>query len=160
MKTRHWLHQDGERTLARFDHSTTDRPHTVLYMSAQGTAQSRAYKSELTNMLKRAGQSGLVLKRVAVESRTTGDLSLGERTVKLTRDEVPGDAQLGRGAVDLSSMKGDEVDALRKRIGTRAAQVGRAPGAKGSGNSHKTLRLYFGDDLTTRQVKRLAGEGK
>lgn len=148
-KARYWMHRDGKTTGARFDYDGRKGfAHTILYLSAAGTEQSRSYKRELSELLHRAGGLGLVLKRSAVESKPTTHLPLAERTLKLQPKDVAEPAAfLPRGAVDLSKLSVDQADALRKRLGSLAAGVGRPKGAKGGGNTHKTLRLYFHRDL-------------
>jgi hypothetical protein len=161
-----WIHRDGQTTGARFDHDTRrNRGNTILYLSAAGTEQSRSYKRELSGLLYRAGQLGLTLKRVAVESKTTVDLPLATRTLRLTYKDIPVEGALLpglRGGVVLEKLDPDQADALRKRIGSLAAAVGRPKGAKGGGNTHKTLRLYFlpEGDLTEHELATLAnGDG-
>lgn len=160
-EARLWIHRDGKCTLARFDHDTRrQRGNSILYLSAAGTEQSRSYKRELSSLLYHAGQRGLVLKRVAVESKTTTDLPLDTRTLKLKEKDVASGALLPRGAVALGELDTDQADALRKRIGSLAAAVGRPKGAKGGGNTHKTLRLYFDRDLQEQDLVALAsGDG-
>ncbi len=161
MKARYFIHRDGKTTLARFDHDTrVGFAHTILYMSAAGTEQSRSYKRELSDLLHHAGERGLVLKRAAVESTTTTDLALSDRTLKLQAKDVAPGALLARGAVDLSKLDADQADALRKRLGSLAAAVGRPKGAKGGGNTHKTIRFYFDRDLAESDLAALAsGDG-
>jgi len=153
---------DGESTLARFDHDERKAAcHTILYLSAAGTAQSRAYKKMLTELLVRAAKMGLSLKRVAVESQTTTKLSLDQRTAQLLPKDAPcpeGTAMQKHGTITLNYMTRDNLDKLRARIGTRTAVVGRPKGAKGGGNTHKTIRIYFDAPLTASCVAELAGK--
>lgn len=166
--TRHTMHTaEGDVTLARFDFdSSKGACHTILYRSAAGTAQSRDYKSMLTELIWRAGCMGLALRRVAVESTTTTKLSLQERSCPLEPKDAPSDLNGGTAmlkggtTIQLNYLTAEGCDKLRRRIGTLAAKVGRPPGAKGGGNTHKTVRLYFDQPLTVKDVAYLAGDKK
>lgn len=149
MKQRHHMHTTrGERTLARFDHdSSPTLASTVHWQSAGGSAQSRDYKDMLTALFFRAGKLGLILRRVAVETRTTGKLDLETRTCVAE-------------PIDLSGLDEQGCDALRARIGTKSARVGRPAGARGGGNTTKALRLYFSEPLTATELSILTGEAK
>jgi len=131
------------------------KPSEILWRSRGGGSRARpttgsaTYKIDLGLLLQRAGQMGLQLKRVAVDTRATTHLPLAARTIHLTDAEVPGGAMKASGVIQLSRLGPGGADALRARLGTRGAKVGRPEGAKGGGNTTKSLRLYF-----TRALKR------
>jgi hypothetical protein len=139
----------------------SSKPSEVLWRSRGGGTKARptggsvTYKIDLGLLLQRAGDMGLQLKRVAVDTRTTGHLSLAQRTIRLDPAEVPGGAMKANGVIQLSRLGPGGADALRARLGTRAAKVGRPPGARGGGNTTKTLRLYFTRGLKRAEVLRL-----
>ena len=107
-------------------------PSEVLWRSRGGLG-SVTYKIDLGLLLQRAAELGLQLKRVAVDTRTTGHLTLAQRTIRLTPEEVPGGAMKADGTIQLSRLGQGGADALRARLGTRAAKVGRPEGARGGG---------------------------
>ena len=72
--------------------------------------------------------------RMSVDTRTTGHLSRSKRSVYKA---AKGTAEVFRDAVKL-----DGADAVRARIGSAAAKVGRPPNARGGGNGTKRLRFY------------------
>lgn len=150
----------AEQTLCCLEWDSSD-PASILWRSRGGgsgaspSQGSVTYKIDLGLLLQRAAKEGLQLKRVAVDTRTTRSLSLAQRTIKLDPSEVPGGAMGARGVIRLSALGPGGADALRARLGTRAAKIGRPPGAKGGGNTTKSLRLYFTRALTRAEVLRL-----
>lgn len=150
----------AEPTLCCLEWDSSE-PASIVWRSRGGgsgarpTQGSATYKIDLGLLLQRAGKEGLQLKRVAVDTRTTRSLSLAQRTIKLDPSEVPGGAMGAGGVIRLSALGPGGADALRARLGTRAAKIGRPAGAKGGGNTTKTLRLYFTRALTRAEVLRL-----
>lgn len=139
----------------------SSKPSEVLWRSRGGGSKARptlgsvTYKVDLGLLLQRAGEMGLQLRRIAVDTAQTRRMSLARRTVQLDPAEVPGDALRPNGVIQLSRLGPGGADRLRARIGTRSAKVGRPPGARGGGNTTRSLRLYFTRPLKRSEVLRL-----
>ena len=168
MITRYTIHDDnGQASLVAFLHA--DGAFSLLWRSAGGSEQTRQYKEHLTTLLRRAGRQGMKLDRVAVESssKAVKNLSLENRTLPLAAADAWAAASetpvfeltAGRPAIVLGALSDEGADKLRQRIGTLAAKIGRAPGAKGGGNSVKSLRLYFTTRISAAVAQTLAGSG-
>ena len=114
---------------------------SVRFDSRGTTAGTRAYRRGMVLMLRRLASLGVVVHWIAIETKTTGHLSLEERTLRL-----PWSYPLA-----LADLVGDDDDAdqLRAAIHTAAARAGRAPTAKGGGNGTKRLRLCVDLDTAT-----------
>jgi hypothetical protein len=95
----------------------------------RGTAAARntEYAAGLELVLRRLGEAGLALSDVLVDTRDTRSLTPEERRVVLASGAYP---------VVIA-----DAAALRREISAGQKRVGRAPGAKGSGNQTRRLRL-------------------
>jgi hypothetical protein len=111
----------------------------VVFESRGGTRGSDAernadYAPGLELLLGRLRDAGLRIEDLLVESRDTASLPLDER--RLRGKPYP--------------IVIEDVTTVRKWMTAAQAKVGRAPGAKGAGNSTRRLRLIVGpmrDDL-------------
>lgn len=125
---------DGEELDARFFVQMVDRHPTVVIESSGAGKASRNpdYDEALQLILQRLKDAQAVLQRVEVDSSYAADLAPGERLVRIVGYQVP---------VVLSVV--EDVEHLRKKIAGGAAKTARKPGAKGSGNPRKRLRLFL-----------------
>ena len=88
-------------------------------------AQNTEYDAGLRKLLERLKAQGLPVDDALVESRDTAVLPEDQRRIE---SEYP--------------IVIEDVDAVRRRLRAGQARVGRAPGAKGAGNSTKRIRLF------------------
>ncbi len=125
---------DGTELDASFRVERVGDATTVVFESRGGTRGSSAqrnadYDDGLTLLLTRLHDAGIGLADVVVESREGARLAPAERRVTITDRPYP---------IEI----GDAVT-LRRQLGAAQAQVGRAPGARGSGNRTRRLRLFL-----------------
>jgi len=104
--------------------------------------RNRDYGAGLELLLARLGRARVSLLDVRVESDQTQDLPEEERRVVLEGRPYP--------------VTIDDPAALRQALGAAQARIGRRPGAKGSGNRTRRLRLVLGGDDLTGAVEELA----
>jgi len=83
--------------------------------------------------------AGLPLADAVVESRDTARLSHEERRLVLPQPYP---------------VRIDDVAALKRAIGAAQARVGRQPGAKGSGNRTRRLRLFVATPMGAEALAR------
>jgi len=114
--------------------------HTQDARRTKAGTGSRNYKLDLAVLLRRLSRLGVGAHRVAVDTRTTTSIPLAKRTIA-SNIVFPSDVA--------------SSNAMRARLGTAAARVGRPKGAKGGGNTTKTLRFYLSRDLTAAELKKL-----
>jgi len=126
--------KDGKPLDASFRVERVGDALTIVYESRGGTrgkpgAQNVDYGPGLELILERIGAAGLTIADVLVESRDTTQLSPEKR--RLVVEDEPFPITIVHAA------------RLLKKIGAAQARVGRAPGARGSGNSTKRLRIFL-----------------
>lgn len=102
---------------------------SIIFEARGGTAGSGGernteYVEGLRTLLERLGKHGVSLEDAFVESRDTLTLSPDERRIALTYP-----------------LSLEDADAARRALSSGQAKIGRAPGAKGSGNSTRRIRL-------------------
>lgn len=142
---------DGTAVDATFRVERQGEALTVVIDARGGTqgtsgALNTEYGEGLVLLLERMKAVGLSLADAAVESRATEALPLEERRLQLGDWAYP---------VEIT-----DVTALKQRMSAAQARVGRAEGAKGTGNSTKRLRLWLtGAGVTAEELAaRLEGQ--
>lgn len=133
---------DGSQMDAHFSIESEGGQVSLVFESRGGTrgtpsARNVDYHSALAVLLARMGSLGLVLTNAVVDSRTTTHLTANERRLKL-RDHGPYPVQLAHVAAP---------ERLRVDLSQAQAEVGRAPGATGSGNGVKRIRLFLSGSI-------------
>jgi hypothetical protein len=134
------LADDGTPLDATFQIEQTGTSLSVVFFSRGGTKGSAEqrnsqYNQGLELLLERMARLRLQLNEVLIDTQKVNDLLSADQR-RLALEGRPYPIAL---ADELS------IPELRKLIGKAQAQVGRAPGAKGSGNSTKQIRLVVGD---------------
>lgn len=124
------LADDGTPVDARYAIEERDGAATLV-IESRGGNRNDDYNRGLEILLDRLARAHARIERIAVDTGGTRQLSLEQRTLAIA--ELPFPLEL--------SPQIDATD-LRRRIGRAAAAVGRSPGAKGSGNTTKRLRLW------------------
>lgn len=104
-----------------------------------GTARNTHYDRGLQLLLERLAAAGLPLADAVVESRDTARLSHEERRLELPQPYP---------------VRIDDVATLKRAIGAAQARVGRQPGAKGSGNRTRRLRLFVATPMGAEALAR------
>ena len=84
---------------------------------------------------------------LAIETRTTADLSLAQRRAKIA------------GGYPIA-LRDADPELLRAKIATATAKAGRPAGARGGGNTTKRLRIYLHDGASRRRVLTEATEAR
>jgi superfamily II DNA or RNA helicase/diadenosine tetraphosphate (Ap4A) HIT family hydrolase/SOS-response transcriptional repressor LexA len=141
----HKVHNgDGKQLNASFRVERVGDAWTVVFESRGGTRGTSAernsdYADGLELILHRLGQAGIVLDDIVVESNEAARLPIAERRIDLG-EPYP--------------LRIVDASALRRSISAAQAEVGRAPGARGSGNRTKRIRMFLraagvGVDLAT-----------
>jgi len=97
--------------------------------------QNSKYSEGLELILTRLAERALTIADAYVESRDTVTLPLEERRLQLSDRPYP--------------VTVDDVSAVKKAISAAQAKVGRAPAARGSGNSTKRIRLVISGTATS-----------
>src|SRR5690606_4555494 len=129
--------EDGTTVDARMFVEELDGASTVVVMS-RGGGRNDQYTEGVELLLERLGRLGAMIERIAVESGATTTLDLEGRTARIDGFAYP---------IDPAHARPRE---LRLAIGKAVAAIGRSPGAKGSGNVNKRMRLWLaGVDPTT-----------
>ena len=106
---------------------------TIVFESrggTRGTAGERntEYATGLTLLLERLKARGIVIRDAVVESRDTASTPAEKRLLNLTDREYPFEI--------------DDAESVRRAMTSAQAGIGRAPGARGSGNGTKRIRIY------------------
>jgi superfamily II DNA or RNA helicase len=127
---------------ATFDCEELEGEPTIVFHS-RGGDRNNEYARGLEVLLQRLGSRAVQLTRIAVESGATRALPLEQRTLDVEGFPYP---------INLSTV--ESAKRLQTRIGKTAAKVGREPGAKGSGNSTKRLRLWLSQRVDEDQLAR------
>ena len=122
-----------------------DRSVTIVFMS-RNKGRNDEYNRGLEIILERLASKGLSIARIAVESGDTKAMSLEERTLTIEDHAFP-----------LTLSRAGNLKELRRRIGRAMAKLGRAPGAKGGGNSNKRIRLWIDGGIRPDELKDLIG---
>jgi hypothetical protein len=132
---RHQLRNDDGSTLdASFAIEAHGSDVAIVFESGGGTrgtkgSQNRDYGGGLTLLLERIQRAGLRIGSVELASTSpaAAKLSADERRVRFAGREYP--------------IEVTDAEAMRKEIGRAVAGMGRAPNAKGGGNSDKRVRI-------------------
>jgi hypothetical protein len=133
------LDRDGRKLDARFE---IEGPDIVFHSRSGrkgGGGTNEKYGEGLLLLLERAVAAGVSVADAFVDSETAQDLSEDERRI-VDRDNIPTDPKELRGVFS-RKMKG----------------IGRGPGAKGSGNSTKRIRIRLEPDLGSHLLGVLEG---
>ncbi len=151
------VHDDSGNPLdATFQVEQTGDAVSIVYFSRggkKGTPSERNsdYHQGLELLLSRMARLGLSLLDAQIDTRQVTDThSSDQRRLQVEGRPYP---------VELASET--DIGALRKLLGSAQAKAGRAPGARGSGNSTKQIRLTLGrlGDLDPGQLShQLAGD--
>lgn len=121
---------DGREIDATFRVEPVGDRMTIVFESRGGTRGSKderntEYDTGLRKLLERLNARGLALDDALVDSNVAATLSDDERRIEAAYP-----------------LRIDDVDAVRRQLRAGQARVGRAPGAKGAGNSTKRIRLF------------------
>jgi hypothetical protein len=103
----------------------------TLVFHSRGAGRNNEYTPGLRVVFERLAAANVKIVRIIVDSGDTRSLPLAARTLALPDVPYP---------VEVAS---HDVAKLVGVIGRAAAAIGRKPGAKGSGNSTKRLRLWL-----------------
>lgn len=128
------VRDDGRTLDAAFRVEPVGPGLTVVFESRGGTRGSSGernadYVVGLELLLSRLGAMGIALADVQVETRDTLALPVEQRRLAIEGLAYPIAIQ--------------NAGELRKKIGAAQAKIGRQPGARGSGNSTKRIRLHL-----------------
>ncbi|MDP1915396.1 MAG: DEAD/DEAH box helicase family protein [Myxococcales bacterium] len=126
---------DGTQVDASFCVEPVGENASIVLEARGGTGgssdeQNSEYSEGLELVLTRLRERGLTIADAYVESRDTVTLPLAERRLQLDDRPYP--------------VAVDDVQSVKKALSAAQAKVGRAPGAKGAGNSTKRIRLVIG----------------
>lgn len=133
---------DGNEVNARFDVEEHDgMPHVVFHSRSGAGDRNTDYAAGLVLLLERLHRRGMPIERVEVYSAKTRSLPVEARTLAVD-------------TVDLSA-----PEQVAARIRRAAAKLGRAPGAKGSGNDTKQLRIALGEPAPIGELWRALWNG-
>jgi len=133
------VHESGQPLDARFRLDSRPGALTLVLEARGGTAGSKGeintdYTRALGVLLERLRRNSVRILDAEVDSRALAHLPREARRLQLGTRSYP--------------ITIDDVDAVRKLIGSAQSKVGREPGAKGSGNSTRRIRLYLQSDAT------------
>jgi len=141
---------DGSELDASFRVERVGTAWTVVFESRGGTRGTSAqrnsdYAEGLELILHRLGLAGVDVDDIIVESRETDRLPLADRRLDLG-EPYP--------------LRIVDAAALRRRISVAQAKIGRAEGARGSGNQTKRLRLFLKPGGPERDLAELLARGE
>jgi superfamily II DNA or RNA helicase/diadenosine tetraphosphate (Ap4A) HIT family hydrolase len=139
---------DGTKVDARMLVEELDGAATIVVMSRGGGGRNDQYTEGVELLLERLGKLGAVIDQIAVESGATTTLDLEGRVAKIGGFNYP---------VDPASADARE---LRIALGKAVAAIGRSPGAKGSGNATKRVRIWIGGGQLGALERALFGNDK
>jgi superfamily II DNA or RNA helicase/diadenosine tetraphosphate (Ap4A) HIT family hydrolase/HKD family nuclease/SOS-response transcriptional repressor LexA len=129
------VHDDSGKLLdASFRIERIEDQLTIIYESRGGTKGSgrernTQYAPGLEALLARLAAMDVQITDVVVESGKTFELPLDQRKLTIEGERYP--------------LRIIDPVALRRKLGAAQAKVGRAEGAKGSGNSTRRIRLFL-----------------
>lgn len=133
---------DGAEVNARFDvEEHGGVPHVVFHSRGGADDRNTEYGKGLVLLLQRLRKSGLGVERVELSSTQARLMSLADRTL----------------AVDVSDLSAP--DRVAAAVGQAAAKAGRKPGAKGSGNNTKQLRIVLREPTPIGELWRALWDG-
>jgi superfamily II DNA or RNA helicase/diadenosine tetraphosphate (Ap4A) HIT family hydrolase len=138
------LDDSGREVDATFSVEPVGTGLSLVFESRGGTRGSKderntEYAEGLRLLLERLGTRGYRLADAQVISRETATLSSEE--LRLIVEEMPYPIRI------------TDADAARRKLSSAIAKVGRAPGAKGAGNSTKRIRLWLeGPEATASEL--------
>jgi superfamily II DNA or RNA helicase/diadenosine tetraphosphate (Ap4A) HIT family hydrolase/SOS-response transcriptional repressor LexA len=141
---------DGSEIDASFRVERVGTAWTVVFESRGGTRGTSAernsdYAEGLELILRRLGLARVDVDDIIVESRETDRLPLADRRIELGKPYP---------------LRIADAAALRRRISAAQAKIGRAEGARGSGNQTKRLRLFLTFDGSARDLAALLARGE
>lgn len=121
---------DGKTLDARYIVEEHGGVATIVVMS-RGGERNNEYNEGLLTLLERLARRKLSIDRIAVDSQELRSTALDARTLSIDGLPYP---------IDLAGTP--NLGELRGKIGRATAKVGRAPGATGSGNATKKIRIW------------------
>jgi hypothetical protein len=131
----HQVNDDnGIPTGATFEIENRGGRLSIVFHSRGTTEGTRSYRAGLVEILQRLADENVWTWDVCVETRTTKELSRAKR--RIWNPDGPDNTLQ-------DAVRCEGAEAIRKRLHTRAAKVGRPPGAKGGGNGTKRIRIYL-----------------
>jgi len=130
---------------ARFNvEELDDHSVTIVFMS-RNKGRNDEYNRGLEQILARLAARRLVIERIALDSASTKNVPLPDRTLPIEGSSYP-----------VKPHEAGDLAALRRKIGRSMAQLQRRPGAKGSGNMNKRIRIWVRGS-TAPELKNLIG---
>ena len=133
---------DGNEVNARFDVEEHEGlPHVIFHSRGGKDDRNTDYGAGLVLLLDRLRKRDMPIERVEVYSTKTRSLPVAQRTL----------------AVDTADLSVPEQVAAQIR--RAAAKLGRKPGAKGSGNDTKQLRIALGEPAPMGELWRALWNG-
>jgi hypothetical protein len=123
---------DGLKLHAQYAVQSDGSRLELILESRSGTPpRNPDYKPALTLLLRRLALLEAVLHDALVDSRDTRSGGLSELERRIVE------------AVPIALADVEDVDKLRRRMGTLQSKVARSPNARGSGNSHRRICLVL-----------------
>jgi hypothetical protein len=128
---------DGRRIDARFDLDTSVENPSISIESRSGTGgageagpRNPDYNILLEAILERLAARGILVTRIALESKPFSHLPIAERTLRLEQ-AYP---------VDLRQV---DIGRFRRGVGSSMSTMHQAPDARRPGNSNRRIRIYL-----------------
>jgi superfamily II DNA or RNA helicase/diadenosine tetraphosphate (Ap4A) HIT family hydrolase/HKD family nuclease len=134
MEGRAIVRDDGKEIDARYDVEAADDGAATIVLMSRGGGRNDEYTLGMRLVLQRLAAAGLEITRIEVASSEMEGRPPEERVVEVAGAAYP---------IRLAEVA--DLEMLRKAIGKGIAMLGRRPGAKGSGNANKRVRIWVGD---------------
>lgn len=148
MEGRAIVGDDGKEIDARYEVQTADEGAAMIVLMSRGGGRNEQYTQGMRLLLQRLAAAGLEITRIEVASSEMEGKAPEERVVALAGAQYP---------VRLAEV--EDLEVLRKAIGKGIAALGRKPGAKGSGNATKKVRIWVGEVGLAELGRVVAGAG-
>lgn len=148
---------DGSILDAEFRASLTNTGFDIVMKARSGPTAQRPprnpdYDKALQLVLERVSRINAVIRVAAVDSARTRLLPTADRTIRSDRLQYP-----------ITVRRGTDFESLRRDLTKPQGAIGRAPGAKGTGNRSKKIRICFDwcwRCLAIEDLEQLLVEGK